>query len=577
MRKSWWYKFILFLGLTTIAVLQVIPTLFPQIDLENFPIKNRINLGLDLQGGLYMIMGAQFPEVFKENLTRTTETMIKEFKNNEDGTFKIKGFEFIKNSPPLDPQMEIILEDPKNAENFRISLKEIYGTTYKIVLQEGARFVLALSNSQLTFIRTKTIEQAIEVIRNRTDKFGVKEPVITSHGSDKILIELPGVKDVDRAKSIIGKVAKLEFQIVDDESITPAKLAALVVKIEKENKDSFPKKLDLSTYVSNINKFVGKEIPKDTEIAFGRIKDPVTGKETGKLPYLLKKKVDVTGQDLQDAFASIDQQDRFPIVSLNFNYRGTAKFDKLTGDNVGKRLAIVLDGVVYTAPVLQERISQGSARISMGRGNYQDILKEASDIAIILRAGALPAKLEFQEQRVVGPSLGADSIASGRKASLIAFALIFLFMIIYYKFAGCISVVALLLNSLFIFAILVGLGATLTLPGIAGIALTIGMSVDANVIIYERIREELRMGKSAVSALEQGFSYAWATILDANITTAVAALVLMEFGTGPIRGFAVTLLIGIITSLFTAVFVTRMLFDLWIMRPSRKNEAMISI
>jgi len=239
-------------------------------------------------------------------------------------------------------------------------------------------------------------------------------------------------------------------------------------------------------------------------------------------------------------------------------------------------LAIVLDGIVHSAPNLTEKIPNGQARITMGRGNYQEIMKEASDLSIVLRAGALPAQLEFQEQRVVGPSLGADSIAAGKKASFVAFFLVLIFMIFYYRLSGVIANVALALNSLFIMAILVGLEATLTLPGIAGIALTLGMAVDANVIIYERIREEFRNGKSAIAALEQGFSRAIRTILDANVTTAVAALVLMEFGTGPIRGFAVTLLIGIVTSLFTAVFVSRLLFDFWLGR-SGKGDTALSI
>ena len=574
MTRTWWYKLIFLTFMIVMAVLNVIPTIFPNIDAKKFVVKERINLGLDLQGGLYMIMGIDFPEVYKESITRNSGTI--------KARMKEKGFEMMDvkiddKSDPMNPTFSFRLTDKSRAEDFRAIFKEEYGNDFVVALQQGERFTISFNVARLDFQRSRTVKQAIEVIRNRIDEFGVSEPVIASHGSEKILVELPGVKNIERAKALIGQTAKLEFKMVYSGSkIKAGEVEVLINKARDENKEKFSEGLELSAEVKHLNEILKKKLPEDTEIAFERLKDPTTNKVVGKRPYLLLKKVDVTGEDLQNAFVSIDQTNNQPFVSLSFNYRGAEKFAKLTGDNVGKNLAIVLDGIIHSAPNLTEKIPNGQARITMGRGNYQEIMKDAGDLAIVLRAGALPAKLEFQEQRVVGPSLGADSIAAGKKASLIAFALVLIFMIVYYRFSGIIANVALGLNSLFILAILVGLEATLTLPGIAGIALTLGMAVDANVIIYERIREELRNGKSSIAALEQGFARAISTILDANITTAVAALVLMEFGSGPIRGFAVTLLIGIVTSLFTAVFVSRLLFDLWLGRPGR-DEVAISI
>ena len=575
--KTWWYKLIFLLFIVVIAALNLIPTLFPEMDTKNFPVKNRINLGLDLQGGLYIIMGIELPAVLKESLLRNSRNMLKDYM--EEKNFSITDIQYYSESNPEDPQVEISLKDPSQTESFRAELKKEFTYFFRIVQQKKGKFRIAFSTEQIATAKEKTVAQSIEVIRNRIDEFGVSEPTIVSYGQEKILIELPGVKDIESAKSLIGQTAKLEFQIVERKKMSPGELTKKIDGVMAANKAMFPEEesLKLSKRVALLNDLLKDELPKETEIAFERRKDPITNKTIDLIPHLLRSKVDVTGEDLQSATVSMDRENNTPFVSLTFNYQGGNKFARLTGDNVGELLAIVLDGVVHQAPVLEEKISHGQARITLGRGNYQETLKEAKELAIVLRAGALPAKLEFEEQRVVGPSLGADSIEAGKKASVVALLLILVFMIFYYKVAGILASFALMLNSAFIFAILIGLEATLTLPGVAGIALTIGMAVDANVIIYERIREELRKGKSSVAALDQGFSRAFRSILDANVTTAVAALVLMEFGTGPIRGFAVTLLIGIITSLFTAVFCTRLLCDWWISRPGKDSSAPISI
>ena len=275
----------------------------------------------------------------------------------------------------------------------------------------------------------------------------------------------------------------------------------------------------------------------------------------------MHSKTEVTGDDLQDAQVQIDQENRRPNVGFTLNPHGAAAFDKLTADNIGHRLAIVLDNIVHCAPVIQSRIGGGRGQITLGRGEGDEIMKEAKDLSIVLRAGALPAQLDFLEQRVVGPSLGQDSIAKGARAGIIGCLMVFVFMIFYYRGSGMVAVISLVLNALFLLAILVGMDATLTLPGIAGIALTIGMAVDSNVIIFERIRDELTEGKSVMGAVDAGFQKAFTAIFDANLTHGIVAAILMTYGTGPIKGFAVTLLVGIFTTLFCAITVCKLFFD----------------
>jgi protein-export membrane protein SecD len=467
-----------------------------------------------------------------------------------------------------------LLEDPRI--NVECPNADAKGKLYQLVKRDfdslritdekpnGYQF--GISKLYKDTIREKTISQSIEVIRNRIDEFGVAEPVITSQGTDRLSVELPGIKDVERAKELIGRTAKLEFKIVDNESKSPDEVAALVSEIEAKNNVKYKEGERFSEYVRKINDFAKGKIPAGTEIAFERegkrrgAEQPEADK-LGRIAHLLKAKAEVTGDDLKDAYVQIDPQDNRPQVGLRFNATGAEKFDRVTGENIKKQLAIVLDGIVHSAPVIQSRIPNGVAQITLGFGDYNQLMTEAKDLAIVLRAGALPAQLDFLEQRVVGPSLGADSIQKAKLASLIGCLMVFFFMLVYYKLSGLIADVSLILNVLMVMAILVGMDATLTLPGIAGVALTVGIAVDSNVVIYERIREELRLGKGPKAAVEMGFDKAFRTILDANVTNAVAAIVLFNYGTGPIKGFAVTLLVGIITTLFTAIFVCRLMFD----------------
>jgi preprotein translocase subunit SecD len=389
---------------------------------------------------------------------------------------------------------------------------------------EGKGLVsLKIKDKRAAEIRKMAVEQSLETIRNRVDQFGISEPEIIPQGTDRIIVQLPGVKDPGRAKNLIGRTALLEFKLVDDEH--------------------------------SLDEALKGNVPEGSVVAYESRLDRTSGRRS-EIPLLLKNRTLMTGDALESAKVQISDRFGEPHVSLKFNTQGGNDFDRITGENVKKRLAIILDGVVHSAPVIQERISGGQAQIT---GSFT--MDEATDLAIVLRAGALPAPVNILEERTVGPSLGQDSIDKGTWASIIAGIMVLLFMIFYYRMTGIIADVALAMNMLLLLGVMVAFKATLTLPGIAGIVLTIGMAVDANVLINERIREELRLGKTLRAAVEAGYTKAFLTIFDSNVTTLVAALFLFGFGTGPVKGFAVTLTIGIVVSIFTAVFVTRIIFD----------------
>lgn len=573
MTRSWWWKLVLLLFCTGLSAVYVYPTI-GRLDLEktNFPFKQKINLGLDLQGGLYMVLGVDFNKVYRDIVLRQGSSLQGRAKEKNVILKSVKLMQ--EGLPADDPHVVIEFDAAKREDLYQLIKKEYW--TLRLVAEQAGSMQMGLSREYRQEVRDRTISQSIEVIRNRIDEFGVSEPAIASQGNDRVVVELPGVKEVDRAKDLIGRTAKLEFKIVDDKSMNLGQLANLIAQIEKDNQLIFKEggELKFSEYVRKLNDFAKGKIPEATEIAFERgSKIPGQEKaEVGRIPYLLHSKVEVSGDDLQDANVQIEPDTRRPIVSFSLNPRGATTFDTVTGASIGKRLAIVLDNIVHSAPVIQSRIGGGHGQITLGRGEGDELMREAKDLAIVLRAGALPAQLEFLEQRVVGPSLGQDSIHKGAMASLIGCIAVFLFVMVYYRVSGVIAVISLILNVLYVLACLVGMEATLTLPGIAGIALTVGIAVDSNVVIYERIREELRHGKRPHGAVEAGFQKAFRTILDANVTNAAAAVVLLMYGTGPIRGFAVTLLVGIVTTLFTAVFVCRVIFD-WYLRRLEESQA----
>lgn len=561
MSRKWWLKFSFLIFVIAGASIYIAPTVF-SLDPQKtkFFFKQKINLGLDLQGGVYMVLGADFKKVYADVADRLAETLTDDMKKKNVACAPAKMTATENGQPSDDPRIAVECSTA-DAKQALYKLVKADFDNLRVTDEKEKAYQFGISKLYKDNVREKTLSQSIEVIRNRIDEFGVAEPVITSQGTDRLSVELPGVKDVERAKDLIGRTAKLEFKLVDD-SKNADDVNALVSEIEAKTGVAYKEGEKFSDYVKKINELAKGKIPEGTVIAFEREnrKANIAGK-FGRIPFLLKSKTEVTGEDLKDAYVQIDPQDNRPQVGLTFNTRGAETFGKVTAENIHRQLAIVLDGIVHSAPVIQSRIPNGRAQITLGTGDYSVLLTEAKDLAIVLRAGALPAQLEFHEQRVVGPSLGADSIQKGKVASIVGSLAVFLFMLFYYRKSGLIADLSLLLNVAFVLAILVGMDATLTLPGIAGIALTVGIAVDSNVVIYERIREELRAGKPPRFAVDSGFEKAFHTILDANVTNAFAAIVLLNYGTGPIKGFAVTLLIGIITTLFTAVFVSRLLFD----------------
>ncbi|MDH5769498.1 MAG: protein translocase subunit SecD, partial [Nitrospirota bacterium] len=414
------------------------------------------------------------------------------------------------------------------------------------------RLVYKISEREARRIKDSTSDQALETIRNRIDQFGVSEPTIHRQGENEIVVQLPGVKDPKRAIDLIGKTAQLEFKLVDDEAKIAAELPQSIMPSEEENL---------------LKQFAGR-IPEGDEILF----EKKVNRETGvvrKIPLLLKKQAALTGDLLSEARVNLDSRFNEPYVSVSFNAAGAKIFEEITGANVKKRLAIILDNTIYSAPVIQERISGGNAQIT---GSFS--MDEAKDLSIVLRAGALPAPMKMLQNVTVGPSLGSDSIEAGKVAAIIGTLLVVVFMIVYYKFSGVIADFALVLNILLLLGAMASLNATLTLPGIAGIILAIGMAVDSNVLMFERIRDEIRAGKTPRAAVDSGYSKAFWTIFDSHVTTLITAAVLFQFGTGPIKGFAVTLSLGVSINLFTALVGTKTVFDFI---NSRKEVTKLSI
>lgn len=492
-----------------------------------------IVLGLDLRGGSHL--------VFEVDLKRAREITLERIGMHLQSLLEKKGLK-----PSVSIQGEKIFIQPVSDE-----AKKIISENYPdlSISMQDKNIVASLPENAFKKVEATSIEQAIEVIRNRIDQLGVAEPTIHKQGDSEIVVQLPGVKDPKKALEIIGKTAQLEFKLLDEETPLWKELPSLIKPQEEESL--------LSQWKS--------KLPEEDEIVFQKITNKETG-EVYKRPYIVKKNVLLTGDLLAEAHVSIDQRFNEPYVSLRFNEAGAKIFEEITGKYVKRRLAIILDGNLYSAPVIQEKIEGGNAQIS---GNFT--LEEARDLAIVLRAGALPAPVKLIQNVTVGPTLGKDSIEAGKTAILIAAAIVSLFMIVYYRLSGLIADFALLLNIILLIGALAALNATLTLPGIAGIALAIGMAVDSNVLMFERIREELRLGKTPKAAIESGYKKAFWTIFDSHVTTLITAAVLFHFGSGPIKGFAVTLSLGVAINLFTALIGTKTIFDFIYIGKERKS------
>lgn len=515
------WRIILIIAVLAVSLFLVYPSVgpVPAFWAKYLP-NNPVRLGLDLQGGLYLVLEVQsdmaVEAVVDQSISEASAVMKDE---------KIKYNDIQRTSPT---SLTVYLKDADQGGLFDekvLDKLQNYKKASTSQTDKGFEVQLQMDQKTAETIKQRAVKQAVDTIRNRVDAFGVAEPDVVTQGVDRIVVQLPGLKeDVNRAIDIIKKTARLEFKLVDEKG-------------------------DLSAALKG-------DIPPGDEILHQVERSGGTGTTTRK-PLLIKKQILMTGDSITDAKVQPGQAGGM-IVHMDFNRTGATQFERITGEHVRERLAIILDNRVYSAPVIKDRISGGSAIIE---GTFSP--EEASDLALVLRAGSLPAAVKILENRTVGPSLGDDSIRLGRNAILLSLFLISICMALYYKWSGVVADVALSLNLLLIMAVMVspGLRATLTLPGLAGMALTIGMAIDANVLIFERVKEELRGGKSPKAALDNGYDMAFKTILDTHVTNILTALPLIQFGTGPIKGFAVTLCIGLLISLFTAYFITRTIFD----------------
>ena len=514
------YRGLLVVGLTIVAVLCLLPTVWqPLPGWLDFLKGNKVTLGLDLQGGTHLVLAVDIDQAVVNSLDVNADELRRELRKAGMKSVKVDRID----------QTTLVATVPADQ---RDKLVEIVGQSFpNLKLDTGETSPdgnlaqrLLLLPEEVRRIKQAAVDQSLETIRNRVDQFGVSEPIIQRQGDRDILIQLPGIQDAGRAKELIGKTAVLQFKLVRD-----------------VNADPFAKGT--------------QPVPAGTQVLYELSKSPGGERRKGQ-PLLVESNVLMTGDVVSDARVRPGDMPNSRTVHLDLNARGARLFEEITAANVNRRVAIVLDDTIYSAPVIREKIPGGRAVIS---GSFT--ADEARDLSIVLRTGALPAPVTVAEERTVGPTLGADSIRSGIRSFVVGGALVVLFMIVYYRFAGLLADLALIWNVLFMLAALAVFGATLTLPGIAGIVLTLGMAVDANVLINERIREELRLGKSARAAIDAGYEHALPSILDTHITTFLSGLILFQFGSGPIKGFAVTLCIGLVSSLFTAFVGTRLVWD----------------
>jgi len=513
------------LAVCALGVLLALPNAFSEETLAKLPSwlpHQGINLGLDLRGGSHLLLEVDMSAVTRERLDNVVDGLRTELRSAHIG---YTGLE------TANDQVRLTLTDPTQANAAREAARKTDSELDTNIDAQG-HVTLTFNAAALQARERSAVDQSIEIVRRRIDETGTKEPTIQREGEDRILVQLPGVADPEHVKELLGRTAKMTFQLVDD-SVSP----------DDVQRNRLP--------------------PGDMILPLQDDRGP---RPAGSPPQtiVVKKRIMVSGDTLTDSQATFQNANE-PVVSFKFDATGARRFGDATRENVGKRFAIVLDNKVISAPVIREAIPGGQGIIS---GSFT--VQSASDLALLLRAGALPAPLIILEERTVGPDLGADSIHAGTLASVVGVILVIVFMIVFYGLFGVFAVVALFFNLCLLFAALSILGATLTLPGIAGIALTLGMAVDANVLIYERIREEVRGGRSLISSLQAGFERAFGTILDSHVTTLVAGALMFWLGSGPVKGFAVTLSLGVLTSLFSAILVTRLQIVTWLRRTKPK-------
>ena len=514
------WKVALICAICALGVLLSLPNLFPQSTLDRLPSwlpHKQVSLGLDLRGGSHLLMEVDVKAAIAERMNGIVDAARTKLRETRIGYTGLAA---------QGDSAVFTVRDKDRINDIRSLVREIDPELEPVISADG-QVTLRYSDRAVQAMKRSMVDQSIEIVRRRVDETGTKEPTIQRQGEDRILLQLPGVENPEHVKALLGRTAKMTFRLVD-----------MNASVEDAKRGRLPP---------------GSEVLQSEE----------GGRRGGQDAFVVQKRVMVSGDMLTKADATF--QNNEPVVAFQFNSVGARRFADVTRENVGKPFAIVLDNKVISAPVIREPITGGSGIIS---GSFT--VQTANDLALLLRAGALPAPIVFLEERTVGPDLGADSIRAGTLACLIAVVLVIIFMVVFYGLFGIFANVALFFNLVLVLAALSLLGATLTLPGIAGIALTLGMAVDANILIYERMREELKSGRSMLSSLEAGFKRAFGTILDGHITTLVAGALLYWLGSGPVKGFAVTLSIGVVISLFSAILVTRLQIVLWLQRTRPK-------
>jgi preprotein translocase subunit SecD len=574
MDRSWWWKVGLITLVTLGSIWFLVPTYYsffvlPKAQRNDInalkqrlpgwapPASYRLNLGLDLQGGIHMVMRVDTRTALQKRVERRGVQIANYLRDAKLG-------EVTPVANPERLELTLTAADPTQLDAIEKEVLSRFGDDFARESREGANLVLSLRDTQINRFKDESVDQAMLVIRRRIDKWGVAEVDVRKLGTDSIQISLPGRQDPEQAKELIGTTAQLEFRLVDDTNReffrdlyakTPPPASITLTTAEGSPQLTSPDREALLGYVKD-------KAPADREILLECVASNVKkGACSEYRTYLVERNVPLTGDSLAAAEASVGQMND-PEVNLTFDAQGARDFGNLTEKNVGRRMAIVLDGNVNSAPSINEKIPGGRARITLGRGGaktYDERLADANNLALVLKAGALPAPVTTGEIRQVGATLGDELIRKGGLAAGVGLLLVVLFMALYYRKSGLIADVALILNAVLILAGLALFNATLTLPGIAGFVLTLGIAVDANVLINERVREELANGKSARSAVDQGYDRAFWTIFDAHVTTLIAGFILFFTGSGPIRGFATTLIIGLIASLFTSILVTRVI------------------
>jgi preprotein translocase subunit SecD len=591
MDRGWYVRFTLTMALVIGAVAVVWPSVdgwLPAPEWLKGKVSSRIAPGLDIKGGLRLTYEVEVDEAVSDRRDRLADDLLDRL-GAEFGFYKAderptkeqldQARERVKIQTVAERQIRLTFKNVADAKKLSLEMIRKFGD-----LKEESRtdnvVMVGIRADMVDDLRDSAVGQARETIADRIDKLGVRETSVTARGTD-IAVEIPGADEASftRIREIISRTARLEFKIVDDDSDYVQSLASLPEGIERQSEVvsagvQAPQKVvqflvargedarqKLQAYVDSLK----GQSPEGRDFLLGKLDDydvPGAPKAEAWRTYILHHRADVGGEDVKDAFTAFDQENNRPFVSLTFNPKGAEKFGQLTSRNIKRRMAIVLDDRVESAPVIQSEI-RGNCQITLGGAtNYNETLREARDLSLVLRAGALPAPIRPANEQLIGPSLGQDAIEKAALGAVLGVGLVVVFMILYYQVAGVVADFAVLLNLLFLLALMSLFEATLTLPGVAGIALTVGMAVDANVLINERIREELRAGKSARTAVDQGFDRAFWSIFDGQLTTFISGVVLFQYGTGPIKGFAVTLMIGIATSLFSGVFCSRLLFDL---------------